>query len=231
MPQKMPNGLIWTVLAAITGFVLGGSFVWSFQPPPPAWYHIEHAADWFVAAFTFMLVVVTGGLVWSTNRLWLAGERQYALAGVTAQRQLRAYISLKSARLDGFKVGSDPIATIEFINGGQTPAHDVTLMLTIAVDDAPYQNFLVPVPDVHSRSALGAGRILKNRVNLNYILAWQDCEAIVHGRLELFVWGVLSYLDIFDVRHETTVRFQYRSEAAARGATNLSVCNEGNSAS
>ena len=138
-----------------------------------------------------MLVVVTGALVWSTNRLWLAGEQQYRLAGVTAQRQLRAYVTQKSSRLDDFKVGSDPTATIEFVNGGQTPAHDVTLTLSIGAGDAPYQNFLSLTPDALSRSSLGAGRTVKNRVSLNHILTWQDCEAIVHGRREMFVWGSL----------------------------------------
>ncbi|WP_140688312.1 hypothetical protein [Mesorhizobium sp. B2-6-2] len=40
---------------------------------------IEHAPDWSVAFFTFVLCVFTGLLWRSTNKLWLAGEKQMKL--------------------------------------------------------------------------------------------------------------------------------------------------------
>ncbi|MBZ9843717.1 hypothetical protein [Mesorhizobium sp. CA5] len=40
---------------------------------------VEHAPDWSVAFFTFILCVFTGLLWRSTNKLWLAGEKQMKL--------------------------------------------------------------------------------------------------------------------------------------------------------
>jgi hypothetical protein len=57
----------------------------------PAWIgpiwegFLEHAPDWFVAAFTGLLVFVTWRLVTSTNKLWKAGERQIEIARQVAE--------------------------------------------------------------------------------------------------------------------------------------------------
>jgi hypothetical protein len=48
---------------------------------------IEHAPDWSVAFFTFVLCVFTGLLWRSTNKLWLAGERQMDLIQTNAAQQ------------------------------------------------------------------------------------------------------------------------------------------------
>lgn len=48
-------------------------------------YFLDHLPDWFVAAFTGLLVYVTLLLVKSTNRLWEAGERQIKVAERSAE--------------------------------------------------------------------------------------------------------------------------------------------------
>ncbi|TPJ32847.1 hypothetical protein [Mesorhizobium sp. B2-8-3] len=48
---------------------------------------VEHAPDWSVAFFTFVLCVFTGLLWRSTNKLWLAGEKQMKLIQDNAAQQ------------------------------------------------------------------------------------------------------------------------------------------------
>src|ERR1700682_199159 len=48
-----------------------------------------------VAGFTVVLAISTIGLWLATNRLWRAGETQRLLAEDTAERQLRAYVSVE----------------------------------------------------------------------------------------------------------------------------------------
>lgn len=48
---------------------------------------VEHAPDWSVAFFTFVLCVFTGLLWRSTNKLWLAGEKQMELIERNAAQQ------------------------------------------------------------------------------------------------------------------------------------------------
>lgn len=48
---------------------------------------IEHAPDWSVAFFTFVLCVFTGLLWRSTNKLWLAGDKQMELIEKNAAQQ------------------------------------------------------------------------------------------------------------------------------------------------
>jgi len=48
---------------------------------------VEHAPDWSVAFFTFVLCVFTGLLWRSTNKLWLAGEKQMKLIEANAAQQ------------------------------------------------------------------------------------------------------------------------------------------------
>jgi hypothetical protein len=51
--------------------------------------------DWLLAAFTLALVFFTYKLVQSTNRLWLAGERQIGLAGRALDAQLRPVLTVQ----------------------------------------------------------------------------------------------------------------------------------------
>ena len=67
------------LFGVLIGAALAGSVVWSIQAPPPEWYHVDHFADWFVAAFTGLLVLVTLFLVISTNKLWQSDERGSSL--------------------------------------------------------------------------------------------------------------------------------------------------------
>lgn len=64
---------------------------------------------------TFLLVVVTYLLYRATERLVRGADR-------TAERQLRAYVSVSPNQLVDFEIGKDPYALLHVKNSGSTPA-------------------------------------------------------------------------------------------------------------
>jgi hypothetical protein len=100
---------------------------------------INHLPDWFVAIFTGVLVVVTGGLWRSTEKLWVAGERQrevnersLKLAGEANDRARQQFVDGRRPWISiEAQVGSDKIweekgarfyVTAKFKNLGLVPA-------------------------------------------------------------------------------------------------------------
>ena len=70
--------------------------------------NIGISAEWLVAIFTGLFVVVTAGLTVYTYRLWGATDRLVTDAKDTSQRQLRATSLLKWPR----SVSSFPISAL-----------------------------------------------------------------------------------------------------------------------
>ena len=125
-PRLMPTRHeMWCwALGVIIGAALAGSLVWSFQAPPPEWYHVEHLADWFVAVFTGLLVMETLFLVISTNKLWKSDERRFGL-------EQRPWLSLSLDAPRGFYCdGQTVVLEFSVIGGniGKTPAFDVHVL-------------------------------------------------------------------------------------------------------
>jgi hypothetical protein len=113
------------------GLAVGGSIVWGIQAPPPAWYRVEHTADWFVAAFTGLLVLVTAFLVLSTNKLWKSDERRFALE----QRPwLQATVDLQHGPI--MRPNERLMLAVQLMvrNAGKSPA----LAASIVVNWVPY---------------------------------------------------------------------------------------------
>ena len=99
--MKLQIVIVWIALAAILGFTLGGSFVWSFSYSPHSPLQNQHAATkeklpdahaaskaeeaiaeytWWLTAFTGGLVIATIGLGFATVGLYFTGEKQIGLA-------------------------------------------------------------------------------------------------------------------------------------------------------
>jgi hypothetical protein len=103
----------------ITAFVLSVSPNQTQHVEPTKWYRtfLDHTPDWFVAAFTGLLVYVTYRLVNSTNRLWEAGHR--------AERPHVFIAKLEGEdleRVDGTPGHNGITVRWAFQNSGKTPA-------------------------------------------------------------------------------------------------------------
>lgn len=176
------------------------------------WYDtfFDHMPDWFVALFTGVLVCVTVALVRSTNKLWEAGERQLRHSADTAQRQLRAYISVEAdPSLPPPHVSPQGIeVTFKTINRGQTPAGGVFnwAVIMIAPTNGPV-SFRRPrgLEFVANSMAPGSDASIRARFS-----PWRDGEwdAVCADRFRAYVFGRVYYRDAFGRRRYTQYRYR-----------------------
>jgi hypothetical protein len=165
---------------------------------------IDDHGDIFIAAFTAVLAVFTARLWWATDKLWKAGE-------IHSERELRAYVGIEYAEIK-IEDGKKLIAIVDYKNSGQTPAHDVDLRLSAQVFNFA-DKFLWQTPGAIEDEGKG-GVILPS-------LTWRryremkgigdDFAALISAladeKKRIWVWGTISYRDIFDKRCEVQFCF------------------------
>jgi hypothetical protein len=196
--------------------------------------HAEHFRD---------LAEKTADTAQAANAGVLAANKAYTLADDTAKRQLRAYISVKDARLVLHEDGQVE-AAIEFYNCGQTPAYQLQIAHAHGFSSYPLQKIPDPPVDLRkSNSLVGAGNgfyaLMKPAQHLDL-----DREALLaefqHSNFVFCVRGLCTYRDIFKESH--SLRFQLivggpsgsaRLNTDAEGRLYAALCNdsEGNEGS
>lgn len=197
------------------------------------------------ATFTALLFVATVVLAAVTIGLYLearnTGEKQVAFAEASArhadrsakaaeaaltaaelssEKQLRAYLGIVLGNVDysikdGFVFAT---ATIRIKNVGQTPAHRVHCSIGVVNTnefdkDAPGKSNLVPSTTYVFPE--GSHRVSSHPRQMT------DTQA------ETFVFGCVSYVDVFSTLRNTHFRFVARNMDANR-SSELSPCDEGN---
>jgi hypothetical protein len=194
---------------------------------------IDEHDGFFVVLFTAVLAAFTAALWRSTDKLWEAGERQLKtarssaavqarntrrqlkLAEETAERQLRAYVSIKElipqviVYPDGITREGYMLLEVKPVwkNGGQTPALNATNHISwvvlkggfrdqidfIDLDDSGKPDMggemTYPVP------AIGPGE----EVQAKQLLIWRhEIEKTGYGSgHSIFIWGWIEYNDVF----------------------------------
>lgn len=157
-----------------------------------------------VALSTVVIATFTLALFGATFLLWWAGERH-------SERELRAYLFLKDITLSNFGSTTERVeATISFRNCGATPAHSVNIRAAIDLVGLPRTDFSYPATGpshIRSQSSIGpdvevdAFRRLLRPVNQG------EYNAVLSGKVGLFVFGEASYMDAFGKKRYT--RFRY----------------------
>jgi hypothetical protein len=193
----------------------------------PSWSWLSHDAAGF---FTFWLVIVGGFqalLFYYQLRLIrkslldtreaaeaakdsaLAASNSVALAERTAQRQLRAYITVEIG--SGCNQGGKRKLFFEFRpvikNVGQTPAYDVEVISKVSVMPLPipadYNFSLVPSP-IKSVMTLGPQQNRFTAVVLGKKLSLSELREIRNAKNKaIHVYGTVTYRDVFDVWRHT----------------------------
>lgn len=173
--------------------------------------NIEQALnERLVAWSTLALALITAFLAFFTYRLWLANKKLIENAADTTIRQLRAYISA-DIRNSVDKEGS-PILdnwTVEIINRGQTPAHQMQFWGCIGLDEFPKKDAF-EVPPLSERmitkSQLHPGEVC------NLVLARPpynpiEIAAIQSGKYATYLYGKIEYKNTFNKECWTTFCF------------------------
>jgi hypothetical protein len=164
----------------------------------------ESAPDWWMIGLTGLLAVSTLGL-------WLATRKLVSSAEKTAERQLRAYMTVKHGNIlhekhaDGWLLGWHP----QVVNVGQTPAYDVRVcaMTDIRPDPLPAGTDLIGElePGPGSRSTVGSGQAVWPALRLSgYISDSElgDLKSQWKAR-SFYIWGTVVYLDVFKKERRT----------------------------
>jgi hypothetical protein len=147
----------------------------------------------------------------------------------TAERQLRAYVSVDTAQITGINSGDNPVADLVVKNFGQTPAYDLTEMGGIAMGVS--FNTIPPPTGSHrmSRASLSAGAVTREFHPGPRPLTPEAIAALLAGTMTLWVYGEIHYRDAFKIERFTKYRFMIGGAVGIHG-TNLAICEEGNEA-
>jgi hypothetical protein len=156
----------------------------------------------WIAIFAAMISLASAGFTY-----W-----QVVIAKDTAQKQLRAYVYASPDRL--YHLGGSPTqGYITVRNGGQTFAHNVSREVGINV-------LSKDIPDSFEK----LGSLKREPGYMTFgpnggtfdvifrefrVLTDEEIKEIKNDDKRIYVFGKISYEDIYDVRHETTFCFMY----------------------
>lgn len=170
--------------------------------------HSRTSPEWNLVYITIFLTAFTFGLMVYTFHLWSEAKE-------TAKRQLRAYVGVVYPEVKVDFVERELVASIDYQNAGQTPAHDVVVKMSAELfDHSP--GFSPPWEPPGTANDDGKGGLLLPGV------IWQKYAPIVgveyggvlkahleNERKRVWVWGTISYMDAFG--KDCFVKFRFWS--------------------
>ena len=184
-----------------------------------------------VALYTFVLAVFTAVLSVSTIGLWVKTDRLAKGAEESSERQLRAYISIKKARIKNVITGMKPQITLRIRNSGQTPAYDLTGHFSPGFYPYPVaESFLAEHPTASeiSKSTIGPGQDLDCTAEFGSDFTENHVQALRAGQYAIYFVGIIEFVDAFNKSRFKHVRLMYRKEGFLTGSNRLDVCPNGN---
>lgn len=144
-----------------------------------------------------------------TYRLWGATGQLVRDSNISSKRELRAYLGVIGGRVVRLPKDTKALAEIDIPNRGQTPAHRVERYISAEVSEISRSQF--PPPEHEPGSwpiAPGATWKLTKEIALKpgeYEELAKDDPTIT-----IFVWGKVTYFDIFENEVLRTCAFRYR---------------------
>lgn len=154
-----------------------------------------------LAAFTLLVLVV-------------AIRQRYDLKD-SAERQLRAYVGITYPELIHVPEEGKLLAIVKYANTGQSPAHDVELRMAARIFDHAYPP---PWEPPGTNEDEGKGGVMVPTVEWDRNLPVLPLEgtsyddlltSIVRQKKRIWVWGTITYRDIFE--RENIVKFRFKS--------------------
>lgn len=179
----------------------------------------------FIAAFTVLLAFATFFL-WSSTRDLVDDTKH------NAERQLRAYVFPQELHVSDVELGKHPSATLVVKNTGLTPATEVVAWAGVWVGNFPLTAELIrATPEfmkTASRRSVGPGSSFTINNSWNEILTAQHIQMLQNGTAAVFVWGEITYLDIFGRKRTTGFRSYYGGDTGLRAGGATTTAQDGN---
>jgi hypothetical protein len=155
---------------------------------------LEGYGEAVIAVFTIVLAFATG-LLWKATRDLVHGAED------TAQRQLRAYVSVSP---EGIYTAHQEERFVKIDckvkNHGQTPAYEINHLFEIDVLANPLPtNFVYPAPTriFANRATLHPQAEMTSWFNFNKLLRADEFEAVEQDKLRFHLWGTTRYRNAF----------------------------------
>ena len=165
-----------------------------------------------------------------------AKSAQAALAGSKAALEQTAHLK-QAARAYVLSTHDEKMGlfdgrvwvTARIKNFGQTPAHKVRFSYCLNAFDFPYSGPFAEADFTKASSgSLGPGAVFEGTVELSGALNEKQIETIIQGNGAIYLWGYVSYEDVFGVEQETHMRSISTGENFRR--LEMIVCEDGNKA-
>lgn len=188
------------------GYKPGGSAASNEQhqeKPKESWW--QRATGDPIAVFTAVLTIFTGILAWTTWKLVRGAED-------TAERQLRAYVSVEVGAAISFRVGEIIRIGMLMKNHGQTPAYKIAHhgLVALIANPLPAEFRIRPPADLNPSAgtlhpdqdtrAISSSRAPLSREEFEMLTSTESVRA--------YILGVATYQDIFG-REWTTQTFGF----------------------
>jgi len=127
----------------------------------------------------------------------------------TAKKELRAYVCISTAQI-AFIQERAPSVEVQLKNSGKTPAHDVRMWIALGDGPYPWRTF-PPAPEGldMSISVIGPGEE-PQAMEKQFRVFPEDLKLIIGTPiLSLYVWGKVTYRDIFGDEWYTEYRLMF----------------------
>jgi hypothetical protein len=165
------------------------------------WQHIFDKPDAYVALFTAVLAISTIYLWAVAKKTADAAKRAVELSDITAERQLRAYVTVIAGGMTLINLIEGGIGVrvhVSLKNSGQTPGYKFTTWIKppqVLDDNADPFTEPTPIDKRTGSSIIGPGA----EVHLNQIIKIDQPTAglLASGAKRVFVWGGADFVDAF----------------------------------
>jgi hypothetical protein len=132
------------------------------------------------------------------------------------RKQLRAYLFVRPYDwVNSVDAGKIPNTTVGVRNGGQTPASDVVVRLNIEQRQSPPENTQSSYLGTVQRAKIDvlepAGAFSGiGQINMTEPIGVEHAKEIADGKaIRFYVWGALTYLDVFEDFHSAFFCYIY----------------------
>jgi hypothetical protein len=184
---------------------------------------VHKNAESIIALFT----VILGTATWL---LWRATNKLVEGAEATAKRQLRVYVHVSEAKCADFGFPNG-VYKVNYTNTGQTPAYDVYSSIAIKFTKFPLSEELEDkgfgTKGITTIGRDGEGHV---RVDAPRGLTGEEYTAVRDGKSAVFIFGVISYRDVFGDKWTTDYRYYIGGDQGIRSDGFLGSHSEGNKA-
>ena len=144
------------------------------------------------------------------ERTTKAMEKNIEIAEMSARVSNRAYISFKDVTKQILQVGKQASVDIKYVNVGKTPAYNISIIHGVKIGGSGFfDNEIENIKTTKiTNQTLGASLDGNTTAGSGEMINYENFTKIMNGQKSWFVYGNITYNDIFGGSHFTRYCFQ-----------------------